>query len=128
MSPRTTHSRVGSGLFFPDAPKAVGTLTCLPAGRSERRGLLHLYVYGIVPYMVVRMRHTRAHTANRRSHHALKEKTLATCECGAVRVSHRACSSCGRYRGRVVVDLVAKTQAKAKKKAAKAGSKSEAGK
>jgi large subunit ribosomal protein L32 len=66
--------------------------------------------------MVVRMRHTRAHTANRRSHHALKAQKLATCECGAVRVSHRACAECGRYRGRVVVDMAAK----AKKKAAKA--------
>ena len=69
--------------------------------------------------MVVRMRHTRAHTANRRSHHALKAKTLATCECGAVRVSHRACASCGRYRGRVVVDVAAKAQAKTTKKAKK---------
>lgn len=69
--------------------------------------------------MVVRMRHTRAHTANRRSHHALKAKTLATCECGAVRVSHRACASCGRYRGRVIVDVAAKAQAKTAKKAKK---------
>ncbi len=66
--------------------------------------------------MVVRMRHTRAHTANRRSHHALVAATLATCECGAQRVSHRACPSCGRYRGRVVVDVAAKAQAKAVKK------------
>ena len=66
--------------------------------------------------MVVRMRHTRAHTANRRSHHALKAQKLAVCECGAARVSHRACASCGRYRGRVVVDLAAKQQAKAQKR------------
>ncbi len=63
------------------------------------------------------MRHTRAHTANRRSHHALKAQTLATCECGAARVPHRACPSCGRYRGRVVVDLAAKAAAKAQKRA-----------
>lgn len=74
--------------------------------------------------MVVRMRHTRAHTANRRSHHALIAKTLAKCECGAVRVSHRACAQCGRYRGRVVIDVAGK----AARKAAKAGSKSEASK
>jgi large subunit ribosomal protein L32 len=67
--------------------------------------------------MVVRMRHTRAHTANRRSHHALKAQSLNTCECGAVRVSHRACPSCGRYNGRVAVDHTAK--------AAKVGNKSE---
>jgi len=67
--------------------------------------------------MVVRMRHTKSHTANRRSHHALKERTLAVCECGAVRVSHRACQTCGRYKGRVVVDVAGKAQAKAAKRA-----------
>ncbi len=69
--------------------------------------------------MEVRMRHTRAHTANRRSHHALKAQKLSVCECGAPRVSHRACPSCGRYRGRVVVDVAAKMQAKAARKAKK---------
>jgi ribosomal protein L32 len=67
--------------------------------------------------MVVRMRSTKSHTANRRSHHALKERTLAVCECGAVRVSHRACQTCGRYNGRVVVDVAGKAQAKAAKRA-----------
>ena len=66
--------------------------------------------------MVVRMRHTKSHTANRRSHHAIKAKALATCECGAPRVSHRACANCGRYRGRVVVDLAKKAQVRAAKK------------
>lgn len=66
--------------------------------------------------MVVRMRHTRAHTANRRSHHALVPSALQKCECGAMHVRHRACVSCGRYRGRVVVDVAAK----AVKRAAKA--------
>lgn len=72
--------------------------------------------YAIYRAMVVRMRHTHGHTANRRSHHALKAKTLATCECGAPRVSHRACATCGRYRGRVVVDLAKKAQVRAAKK------------
>jgi large subunit ribosomal protein L32 len=67
------------------------------------------------------MRHTRSHTANRRSHHALKAGTLQKCECGAIRVSHRACQSCGRYNGRVVVDLAAKAQAKAVKKTKREG-------
>lgn len=74
--------------------------------------------------MVVRMRHTRAHTGNRRSHHAIEAKRLAVCECGSPRVSHRACPQCGRYKGRVVVDLAAKAQARAdkrSKKLAKAG-------
>ncbi len=69
--------------------------------------------------MVVRMRHTRAHTANRRSHHALKGAALTACECGAPRLSHRACPNCGRYRGRVVIDMAAKAQRQATKKAKK---------
>ena len=81
--------------------------------------------------MVVRMRHTRAHTANRRSHHALKANSLMKCECGTMRVSHRACPTCGRYNGRVAVDLVAKTAARLAKrsKAAKgrAGAESKEG-
>ena len=75
--------------------------------------------------MVVRMRHTRAHTANRRSHHALKAQVLSVCECGGMRLSHRACASCGRYKGRVVIDHVSKAAAKAAKRAKKEGSKSE---
>jgi len=67
--------------------------------------------------MVVRMRHTRAHTANRRSHHALKAQVLSTCECGAARLSHRACASCGRYKGRIVIDHVSRTTTKAAKRA-----------
>lgn len=69
--------------------------------------------------MVVRMRHTRGHTGNRRSHHALKERALSVCECGAWRLPHAACPQCGRYRGRIVVDLVAKAHTRAAKRAKK---------
>lgn len=63
--------------------------------------------------MVVRMRHTRAHTANRRSHHALKMATLAVCDhCGAKRRPHHMCLECGYYNGRQVMDLVAKKEAR----------------
>lgn len=57
--------------------------------------------------MVVRMRRNRSQTAKRRSHHALTAAVLQTCECGALRQSHRACASCGKYNGRVVTDVVA---------------------
>jgi len=60
--------------------------------------------------MVVRMRRNRSQTAQRRSHHAVKAARLATCECGALRVPHRACPACGKYNGRVVVDVVARAE------------------
>ncbi len=71
------------------------------------------------------MRHTRGHTANRRSHHALKGARFETCQkCGAKHLMHRVCGKCGTYRGRMVVDTMKKTLKAAKKaegaKAAKA--------
>ncbi|MBP9710786.1 MAG: 50S ribosomal protein L32 [Candidatus Pacebacteria bacterium] len=76
--------------------------------------------------MVVRMRHNRSQTGQHRAHLALKARVLATCECGAARVSHRACPACGRYKGRVVVDIAGKAAAKQIKRAKKEGNKSEA--
>jgi large subunit ribosomal protein L32 len=60
--------------------------------------------------MVVHMRSTRAHTGNRRSHHKVAATRLSTCECGASYVRHTACQACGKYRGRQVIDIVAKTE------------------
>jgi large subunit ribosomal protein L32 len=56
------------------------------------------------------MRVNRSKTGKRRSHHAISGQRLATCECGALRVSHRACPNCGKYNGRVVIDVVARAQ------------------
>ena len=53
------------------------------------------------------MRRNRSQTAQRRSHHAIKGARVATCECGEKRLPHRACANCGKYNGRVVVDMVA---------------------
>ncbi len=74
--------------------------------------------------MVVRMRHTKSHTANRRSHHALKTVNFAKCEnCQAPSKRHTVCSICGFYRGKKVVDLIKKTEKRQKKeKAAQARS------
>jgi large subunit ribosomal protein L32 len=71
--------------------------------------------------MVIRMRHTRAHTGNRRSHHALTAKGFATCSnCAQQKETHVVCTHCGFYRGRKVIDVVKKVAKKhAKKTAAK---------
>jgi large subunit ribosomal protein L32 len=55
------------------------------------------------------MRHTRAHTANRRSHHALKAANLVACkDCGAMKSPHTVCDACGMYRGKKVLKTKAK--------------------
>ena len=67
--------------------------------------------------MVIRMRHTRAHTANRRSHHALKGGAFSVCtHCKAMRAPHTVCMSCGYYRGRKVLDIVKKAEKKIARK------------
>lgn len=70
--------------------------------------------------MVVRMRHTKSHTANRRSHHALAITGFSGCEnCKALKRRHTVCSSCGFYRGKKVLDLIKKTEKKQEKAKAK---------
>lgn len=70
--------------------------------------------------MSVRMRVTRAHTGNRRSHHALKEPRLSTCaKCSAQHLRHRMCPECGSYRGREVVDVAGKKAARMMRRDAK---------
>ena len=72
--------------------------------------------------MVVRMRHTKGHTANRRSHHALKGARFVTCsKCSAQHLMHRVCGNCGTYRGRMVVDTLKKEIKKTKKAEARKG-------
>lgn len=53
------------------------------------------------------MRANHSKTGKRRSHAALSGMRTAICECGALRLSHRACSECGKYNGRIVIDVVA---------------------
>ena len=70
--------------------------------------------------MVVHMRHTKGHTANRRSHHALKGARFVACtKCNTQHLMHRVCGNCGTYRGRMVVDTLKKTVKAAKKAEAK---------
>jgi len=66
------------------------------------------------------MRHTKSHTANRRSHHALEKASFTKCEnCSELKRRHNVCSSCGFYRGMKVLDLVKKVEKKQKKAKAK---------
>ena len=58
--------------------------------------------------MVVRMRVNRSKSGKRRSHHALTATRLLTCDCGALRQNHRACPSCGKYKGQATIDVVAR--------------------
>ena len=53
----------------------------------------------------------------RRSHLALKAKMLVKCaQCGKPVRTHQACKACGYYKGREVVNVLAKQMKKAEKK------------
>ncbi|MBI4692061.1 MAG: 50S ribosomal protein L32 [Candidatus Terrybacteria bacterium] len=66
--------------------------------------------------MVIRMRHTRAHTRNRRSHHALKGAKLLKCKkCSEPVLPHIVCANCGTYKGREIIDVLKKLSKKEKK-------------
>ncbi len=59
--------------------------------------------------MVVRMRATRAHTRNRRSHHALNGARLSVSkDGGSVHPRHKALLDGTPYRGRSVMDKTKK--------------------
>jgi len=66
--------------------------------------------------MVIRMRATRGHRDNRRSHFALGAPRLTVCkDCGASALRHRVCTTCGKYKGSQVLNVHAKIEKKAKK-------------
>lgn len=70
--------------------------------------------------MVVRMRTTRSRTGNRRSHHALQAPIFAVCKnCGENYRPHHMCQACGFYKGRVIIDMKAKNDAREARKQAK---------
>lgn len=63
------------------------------------------------------MRSTRSHTRNRRSHHFLKKANFLKCpKCGQEILPHRACSNCGTYKGRQIIDVLKKLNKKEKKR------------
>ncbi len=77
--------------------------------------------------MVQMKKRTKSETRGRRSHHALKAKTLAVCpQCGKAVLPHTACAFCGTYKGRQVLKVktaATKTATKAAKPATKKATK-----
>lgn len=70
--------------------------------------------------MSVRMRHTRGHTNNRRSHHALAMvKTVRDQKSGKLRLAHRLDESTGEYRGKQIFEVKVKGTNETKKKITK---------
>lgn len=80
----------------------------------------HSFMCNNIP-MVNRMRATRSHRDNRRSHHALSAARFSKCQnCQALHRSHAICMNCGWYKGRKVIDLTAKAVRKAARAKAEA--------
>jgi len=77
--------------------------------------------------MVIRMRHTKSHTRNRRSHHKAEQAALSRdTKTGTVHMRHRVCTETGMYRGKKILDVakaVEKKHDKVTKKEKEADSK-----
>jgi len=56
------------------------------------------------------MRRNRSQTAKRRSHHGIKGIRVAKDTAGNLYLSHRVNPVTGMYKGRIVIDVVAKKQ------------------
>jgi ribosomal protein L32 len=66
--------------------------------------------------MVVRMRSTKSHRNNRRSHDRIYTPALTTDKSTSVpHMRHRASLVTGQYKGRTVIDVQAKLAKRAKK-------------
>ncbi len=62
------------------------------------------------------MRHTRAHSKNRRSHHALSEPALSIDKQDGVHLRHRVSPITGKYKGSQILEIVKKENKKTKLK------------
>lgn len=62
--------------------------------------------------MTVRMRHTRAHTGNRRAHDKIKNPAIAK-DADGVHLRHRASKTTGKYKGQEVINVTKKIEKKA---------------
>ena len=67
--------------------------------------------------MSIRMRHTKGHRNNRRQHLKLLLVGVARCtKCHASIRPHTVCTNCVMYRGRQIIDVLAKLTKKERKK------------
>ena len=58
-------------------------------------------------------RHSNTRSRLRRAHDALKIQSVGKCpNCGAMRLPHRVCASCGHYNGRQVITIKMKEKKK----------------
>jgi len=65
---------------------------------------------------VPKWRQTKGSRNKRRMHLFIKKATLTACpKCGKAVQSHTVCWNCGNYKGREVIDVLAKLQKKEKK-------------
>ncbi len=65
-------------------------------------------------------RRTKSKQGHRRSHLSLKKVTLSKCKrCGNSIMPHQTCKNCGTYKGRQIIDVMAKLSKREKKEKAK---------
>lgn len=69
---------------------------------------------------VPKSRQTKSKRNSRRSHHALRRGVFGVClKCGEPILPHHTCANCGFYKGREVIDVLAKLEKKERKQKAK---------
>ncbi|MEA3273451.1 MAG: 50S ribosomal protein L32 [Patescibacteria group bacterium] len=62
---------------------------------------------------VPKQKQSKSRTRRRRSHHALKPTQLVKCShCGKMKLNHTICDHCGYYKGRQVIDVLARKKPK----------------
>lgn len=63
-----------------------------------------------------KQRHTKSRRNKRRSHFALRSRVISVCpKCKKPVLPHCVCKNCGYYKGRQVIDVLAKLEKKEKK-------------
>lgn len=83
---------------------------------AANRAALTLALLGKIGMPVPKQRHTKSRRNRRRSHHALKKIGLALCvKCNSPILSHTVCQNCGVYKGREIIDVLAKLTKKERK-------------